>query len=116
MLLAAGTVRRYTLSLANLNAGVPSGNTALATVTVTLPNNFSAAALAAGVGGFVVPISATGGSLLQYGPLYLTSANTAVFRASNPGNVAIAATALTFALYLFDGSGASQGAGSGVVS
>ena len=114
MQLAAGTMRRYTLLVAAINAGLPTANAAVATVTATLPNAFSAAELAAGVGGIAVPLANTGG--LSVGPVALTAANTAVFKVFNPSNAAINAVNASFALFMFVASGATSGAATAVVS
>jgi len=104
MQLAAGTVRRFSLLLATLNVGLPAAN-AVATVTANLPNGaFSAAEVTAGSGGIAVPIANVNSGLV-IGPVTVTGTNTATFKVTNPGNVALNAVNASFELILFPGSG-----------
>jgi hypothetical protein len=107
--------RRFTATVANIDcAPVPTNaNTVL---TFTLPINFSAALLAAGVSGRAVAISGTNIAGLVFGPLRLATANTAICTVFNPTNAAIAAVNAVMQLDLYEPAGGSSGVATGAVT
>lgn len=107
--------RRFSCTVANINcAPVPvNANTVL---TFTLPINFSAALLAAGVSGRASAISGTNIAGLVFGPLRLATANTCVCTVFNPTNAAIAAVNAVMQLELFEPDGGSSGVATGAVT
>jgi hypothetical protein len=109
-------VRKIPAVVANINSPTGSAVNTGITITFTLPAAaaFSAAQLAAGVGGVAIPTANT--SNLLFGPLVLVTANTAVCKVWNPSNAAINAVNATFDLLLFEAAGAEYDAATGAQS
>lgn len=100
--------RRYRAVVANINAPAGTAANTGVTLTFTLPagSTYSAAQLAAGVGGFVVPVA--NANALMFGPAVLATANTVTCRLFNQINAAVNSVNATFDIYLFDPSGGTQ--------
>lgn len=111
---SAGVIRRFTATVANINAAVGATANAV-TLTFALPNgSFTSAEVNSGIGGVVTPTA--NASNLVFSSLVVTATNAATCKVANPSNAVINAVNAALALSFLIPAGSSGGAATGTQS